>query len=300
MTRGQTIEVIVNSHSGSVSSGETISRLEDIFNEYGLDAKIHPAQTGSAVERLAARAAAGEAEVVVAGGGDGTVSTVASALVNTDKPLAVLPLGTLNNFSKDLQIPQDLDGAVRLIASGQTRVIDVAEVNGKYFINNSSIGLYPRIVRSRERQQRLGRGKWWAAAWAAWRFLWVTPLFKVKLCIDDNEFVRRTPFVFVGNNDYEMDLYNIGRRPRLDEGLLSVYLLHGSGRIGLIDLVTRTVFGRLKQADDFEDLRTESFSIETRKNRILVARDGEVSMMRSPLKYKIHPRALRVIAPRPE
>jgi diacylglycerol kinase family enzyme len=300
VTRGQTIEVIVNTQSGGVSSGETIDQLEELFKEYGLAAKIHRAQTGDAVERLAASSAAGEADVVVAGGGDGTVSTVASALVNTDKAIAVLPLGTLNNFSKDLRIPQDLDGAVRLIASGHTLLVDAAEVNGKYFINNSSIGLYPRIVRSRERQQRLGRGKWWAAAWAAWRFLWVTPLFRVKLHFDHSEFVRKTPFVFVGNNDYEMDLYNIGRRLRMDEGLLSVYLVHGSGRIGLIDLVLRTVCGRLKQASDFEELRTDGFTVVTRKKRVLVARDGEVSLLTSPLKYKIHPKSLKVIAPRPE
>jgi len=179
-------------------------------------------------------------------------------------------------------------------------VVDVAEVNGKYFINNSSIGLYPRIVRRREQQQRLGWGKWWAAAWAAWRFMWISPLLGVKLHVDGKEFVRKTPFVFVGNNDYEMDLYNIGRRPRMDEGLLSVYLLHGSGRVGLIDLVLRTVFGRLKQADDFEDIRTDGLTVETREKKILVARDGEVSVMDSPLEYKIHPKALRVIAPKPE
>lgn len=300
MARGQTIEVIVNSHSGSVSSGETFKQLEYLFKEYGLSAKIHRAQTGDAVERLAARAAEGDAVVIAAGGGDGTISTVASALVNTDKALAVLPLGTLNNFSKDLQIPQDLDGAVRLMTNGDTRLVDVGEVNGKYFINNSSIGLYPHIVKRREQQQRLGWGKWWAAAWAAWRFMWISPLLQVKLHVDAKEFVRRTPFVFVGNNDYEMDLYNIGRRPHMDEGSLSVYLLHGSGRVGLVDLVLRTIFGRLRQADDFEDIKTDRLSVVTRKKRILVARDGEVSLMNSPLEYKIHPKALRVITPKLE
>ena len=300
MARGQTIEVIINSHAGSVPSGDTINQLEYLFKEYGLAAKVHRAQTGGAVERLAASAAAGDAAIIAAGGGDGTISTVASALIGTDKTLAVLPLGTLNNFSKDLQIPQDLDGAVRLISTGHTALVDVGEVNGKRFINNSSIGLYPRIVRRREQQQRLGWGKWWAAAWATWRFMWISPLLAVKLRVDGKEFFRKTPFVFVGNNDYEMDLYNIGRRPQLDEGLLSVYLLHGSGRVGLIDLVMRTVFGRLKQSDDFQDIRTEGLTVETRKKRILVARDGEVSAMDSPLQYKIHPKALRVIAPQPE
>jgi diacylglycerol kinase family enzyme len=97
-----------------------------------------------------------------------------------------------------------------------------------------------------------------------------------------------------------MDLYNIGRRASLDEGRLSVYLFHGSGRVGLLGLVFRTVFSTLRQANDFQAIKTDSISVKTRKKLVLVARDGEVSTMESPLEYRIHRKALRVIVPRPE
>jgi diacylglycerol kinase family enzyme len=268
--------------------------LRGLFSENGIEAELKMSDDPSA---LAKNAVASDAEIIVAAGGDGTVSTVASELVGTDKTLGVLPLGTLNNFSKDLQMPQDLAAAVKIIAENNISEIDVAEVNGRYFVNNSSIGLYPRIVRKREHQQRLGRGKWWAAAWATWRFLWISPFFRVRLMIEGRELFRKTPFVFVGNNDYEMDFYNIGRRQRLDGGNLSIYLLHGSGRRGLFSLVIRTVFGRLRQASDFEELNSTELRVVTKRRRIYAACDGEVFVTLSPLLYRIHPKALRVITP---
>jgi diacylglycerol kinase family enzyme len=291
------VVVIINSGSGSVSGGETVDELKRLFNENGIDAEIEAANE---LRSAAKNAAKSDAEVVVAGGGDGTVSTVASELVGTNKILGVLPLGTLNNFSKDIQIPQDLPSAIKVISEAHVEEIDAAEVNGHYFVNNSSIGLYPRIVRKRNMQQRLGRGKWWAAAWAAWRFLWVSPFLQVRLMLDGCELFRKTPFVFVGNNDYEMDFYNIGRRSRLDGGNLSIYLLHGSGRRGLFSLVVRTLFGRLRQASDFEELNSNELIVVTKRRRIHVACDGEVVVMRSPLQYRIHPKALRVITPKAE
>ncbi len=120
---------------------------------------------------MAKKAIAGEAEIIVAGGGDGTVSAVASVVCKTDKTLGVLPLGTLNNFSKDLGIPQNIEDAVKIIAGNKVKTIDVGEVNGRIFINNSSIGLYPHIVKRREAQQRLGYGKWRSAFWAALKIL---------------------------------------------------------------------------------------------------------------------------------
>jgi diacylglycerol kinase family enzyme len=292
------IEVIINAGSGSVSPEDTKKLLEKEFEAQGLNAKIHLAQSGEDIVKIARKAVGGDAEIIVAGGGDGTVSAVASELSGSDKVLGVLPLGTLNNFSKDLKIPPDLAEAVRIIAENNIQKIDVGEVNGRYFINNSSIGLYPRIVRKRvQQQERLGRGKWAAAAWAAWKVIRVAPLLRVKFELDGKSFWRKTPFVFVGNNEYEMDFFNIGRRAKLDDGKLSVYFLKRGGRWGLIMLIIRTIFGRLRQAKDFEGLCTEEMTIETRKKRLLVAFDGEIATMEMPLNYKVHPRALKVLVP---
>jgi diacylglycerol kinase family enzyme len=291
------IEVIINAGSGSVEAEETKRRLADLFGENGVAAKIHLAANGFEIIELAERIAKSDTGIIVAAGGDGTISAVAGEVIKAGKTLGVLPLGTLNNFSKDLQIPQEITEAVRVIAAGHVKIIDAGEVNGRIFINNSSIGLYPHIVRHREKQQRLGHGKWRSAFWAAFTILRRSPFFAVRLETEKGRRVVKTPFVFVGNNEYEMDFFNIGRRARLDDGKLSVYFLHRSGRKGLFLLALRTLFGRLRQTKDFEEINTESITIETRKKRILVAFDGEVEKLETPLRYKIHPKALRVIVP---
>jgi len=291
------IEVIINAGSGSVEC-ETVERqLRELFDQNGIKAKINLAQNGAEIIDLAKKAVKGDAEIVVAGGGDGTVSAVASEVIGTEKTFGVLPLGTLNNFSKDLGIPQNLEEAVKIIAGNNVQEIDVGEVNRRIFVNNSSIGLYPHIVKRREAQQRLGHGKWRSAFWAALKMLVRSPFFAVKLETEKGVRIVKTPFVFVGNNDYEMDFFNIGRRAKLDDGKLSVYFLHRSGRKGLFLLVLRTVFGRLRQTHDFEEINVEAITFETKKKRILVAFDGEVETLHSPLHYKIHPKSLRVIVP---
>ncbi|MGC2235027.1 MAG: diacylglycerol kinase family protein [Pyrinomonadaceae bacterium] len=292
------IEVIINAGSGSVKQEETKQRLAELFDTNGVEANIRLAKNGAEIVEFAEKAAKSDAEIIVAGGGDGTVSAVAEEVIKTKKTLGILPLGTLNNFSKDLQIPQDLAGAVRIIAENYTKQIDVGEVNKRIFVNNSSIGLYPGIVRRRERQQRLGRGKWWSAFWAALKILKRSPFFAVKLETEKGERIVKTPFVFVGNNEYEMDFFNVGRRACLDDGKLSVYFLHRSGRKGLFLLIVRTIFGRLRQTEDFEEITTREITIETKKKHILVAFDGEVEKLETPLRYKIHAKALRVIVPK--
>lgn len=294
------IEVIVNAGGGSCAEG-TEQMLRDEFAAHDMEVNIRMADKGSDIEKLLKQAVGSGADVIVAGGGDGTISGIAAAVADAGKTLGVLPLGTLNHFSKDLGIPQTLPEAVKVIAENHTQNVDLGEVNGKVFINNSSIGLYPRIVRHRENQQeRLGRGKWSAAFLAAWRTLSSNSLFRVRLMLDDKELVRKTPFVFVGNNDYEMEFYNIGTRQKLDGGKLSIYFLHRGGRIGVLMLVLRTIFGRLRQTKEFEELNTEEITIVTRKKRLMVALDGEVTVMETPLNYRIRAGELRVIVPKSE
>lgn len=292
------VHVIVNAGSGSVLGDETAQSLRERFIAFGIKAEVHLARSGKDIVQLAREAAAGEAELIVAGGGDGTISTVAIEASAAGKTVGILPLGTLNNFSKDLGIPQNLNAAVRVIAQGEVREIDLAEVNGRIFINNSSIGLYPKMVVRREQQQeKLGRGKWAAAFWASLRLFRISPFLKVDIELEGKVFERKTPFVFVGNNEYEMDMYNIGRRPSLEGGKLSLYFLHREGRAGLLMLLWKTVTGGLKQWKDFEAVETEHVTIRARRRRIRVAFDGETDIMRPPLEYRIRPKALKVIVP---
>jgi diacylglycerol kinase family enzyme len=191
-------------------------------------------------------------------------------------------------------------GAARTIIAGHAVNIDVGEVNERIFVNNSSLGLYPSIVRQREKVQRLGHGKWPAFLWATLMVLRRYPFLNVRLFVDGADFATRTPFIFVGNNVYEMESFNIGRRARLDAGVLSLYVTHRTSRLGLLKLALRALFKRLRQAEDFIALITTEVHVETRHRRrrpIRVATDGEVTLMTSPLHYRVRPGALRVLVP---
>jgi YegS/Rv2252/BmrU family lipid kinase len=291
------IDVIINARSGPGHEAEAPRRIADAFRSTGADARILVAGNGAELLTLAQSAARGDAECVVAGGGDGTINAVAATIIDSEKTLGVLPSGTMNHFAKDLGIPLELEGAVRTIVAGHAASVDVGEVNGRVFLNNSSLGLYPRVIREREKQQRLGWGKWPAYLWAALAVLRRYPFLDVRLNVDGKERATRTPFVFVGNNEYEMEWLNIGGRAHLDRGALSVYTTKGTGRLGLIRLALGALVGGLRQERDFVAFTTRDLWIGTPHARVRVALDGEVITMEPPLHYRIRPGALRVLAP---
>jgi YegS/Rv2252/BmrU family lipid kinase len=290
------IEVILNARSGTDDKKAVQRRLQELFVASGIDARISIARTGVGVVELAQQAARSDADVIVAGGGDGTINSVASAVIESGKTMAVLPFGTMNHFAKDLHIPLNLEGAIETIVAGHAINIDVGEVNGRIFVNNSSLGLYPSIVRERQKQQSLGWGKWPAYVWAALAVLRRYPFLNIRLSVDGKELVSRTPFVFIGNNEYEMETLNIGGRACLDAGKLSLYMSDRTSRLGLVRLALRALFGGLRQDKDFIALCTKEVWIETRHKRVRVALDGEVEVMEPPLHYRVRPRALRVLA----
>ena len=206
------VEVIINAGSGAYGKQAAREQIVEIFGASGIEARISLARSGDDLLELARRAVCCDAGTIVAGGGDGTLNAVASALVDTDKTLGILPLGTLNHFAKDLKIPLDLEGAARTIIANHVVKVDVGEVNGRIFLNNSSLGLYPHLVLEREQKQRLGHGKWPAFVWAAFSVMRRYPFLDVRLKVDGREISSRTPFVFIGNNEYEMENFNIGGR----------------------------------------------------------------------------------------
>jgi diacylglycerol kinase family enzyme len=293
------IQVVINAGAGANDKDEVVRRLAELYPADDRRCRISVVKSGPDLVELTARAVKENYQTIIAGGGDGTVSSVAGVLVGTDRILGVLPLGTLNHFAKDLHIPIDLEGAMKTIVASHTMQVDVGEVNGRVFLNNSSLGLYPKIVREREKQQRLGWGKWPAFVWAAVSVLRRYPLLDVRLSVDEAEFARRTPFVFVGNNEYEMESFNIGARPCLDKGELSLYITHRTGRLGLMRLALRALFGGLRKESDFTAMCTKEVWIKTRHRRLRVALDGEITVVEPPLHYRVRPGALRVIAPAP-
>lgn len=293
------VTVIVNGGAGHGHDDSAAAELRAKLAKAGLDAELVLAKDGEEMIATARRALRHGAELVVAGGGDGTINAVASVMAGSGVHFGVLPLGTLNHFAKDLGIPLDLDEAVRNLAEGVPRRVDVGEVNGRIFLNNSSLGLYPDIVRDREKQQRrLGRGKWPAALWATIAALRRYPFLSMRLTVRGETLARRTPFVFIGNNRYTMQGLAIGERDRLDDGVLSLYVAQHPTRLGLLRFAIDALLGKLGSERNFDVLEASGFEIDTHHARLHVATDGEVTVMNPPLRYRVRPGALTVLAPR--
>src|ERR1700736_2012902 len=172
---------ILNSTSGCHPGPELREKLSQIFVENGTPARFLLAASGAEIPELTRRAVKENSQIIVAGGGDGTVNAVTNELMGTSITLGVIPLGTLNHFAKDLHIPLDLEGAARNLIAGRAVSVDVGEVNGRIFLNNSSLGIYPRIVRQREQQQKIGRSKWIAFARATISVLVRYSHFRLRL-----------------------------------------------------------------------------------------------------------------------
>jgi len=236
--------------------------------------------------------------VIVAAGGDGTQSAVAAALAGTPAVMGVLPMGTLNHFAKDLGIPLEIEEAARVIATGTPRPIDVGQVNDRVFINNSSIGLYPHVIKHRDdMRQRLGHGKWYAMFRAILTIFRRFPVIQLRMMVNGDEWRRTTPFVFVGNNQYEIDRLSLGQRRTLEKGDLCIYFANRTGRLGMLRLAFRTLLGHLRQDRDFNALCATELWIDTSRSSISVAADGEVHRLKPPLHYRTRPRALKVLLP---
>jgi diacylglycerol kinase family enzyme len=299
------VVVIVNSGGGTVRrEGLDAATLRGMFRDAGVDADVRfvPGEQLDATAREAVRSGADAPDAIIAGGGDGTIRCVAAHLAGgsagTSIPLGVLPLGTLNHFARDLGIPVEIPEAVRLIASGTVRALDLGDVNGEVFVNNSVLGLYPPVVqqRDREREER-DRNKWVATVTAALKVLPRNPLLHVRIRAQGLNVERRTRFLFVGNNEYEMNAFAYSARSRLPSGKLHLYVARTPGRLGMIGLLLLGLVRDLKMTSYVDCWTLPEIVIETHKRSLPVYLDGEVVVLQSPLRYRTRPEALRVIVP---
>jgi YegS/Rv2252/BmrU family lipid kinase len=292
------VPVLINRSGGTAKADPKIAaKVRAAFRKAEVDAKVELLDGPKCAERCKALAKRG-APLVVVGGGDGTISAAAGALAGTKTALGVLPLGTLNHFARDLGIGFALDDAVGVIAKGRKQRVDLAEVNGRIFINNSAIGLYPLMVVDREAQQkRLGRSKKLALLVASLRTLARFRHQQLGLSANGEKEVIDTPLLFVGNNDYRVDIGAAGERQSLSDGRLCVLVLAKKTRLGFFGAGLRALFNRTRSDDMVEMSGVQNLKVSSRRSSIHVAVDGEVDVMKTPLDYKIHPKALSVLAP---
>jgi diacylglycerol kinase family enzyme len=291
----QRITVLINSRAGKHDPA-SVKRVADAFHVAGADAEVRITD-GRSMAREAADAVRRGSRVIVAAGGDGSVSAAAGAVAGTEAALAVLPLGTLNHFAKDLAIPLDLDDAVRVIVAGRTRTVDVGDVNGRLFVNNASIGMYARLIAERSAMQRVGRRKWLAHGVAALRVFRRYGRLRVRLRADGAVRVMRTPFVFVGNNAYQLSGPELGGRNDLAADRLHVCMAPGMSRGGVAKMIVAAVFGAVRNIEEFESLTTRALALDAGVARVAASIDGELVTLDNPLTFAIRPRAMRVIVP---
>jgi len=291
--------LLINRGGGAVTrDSNLVDKVGEALASAGVNAEVELVDGGNYEVRCRAIADRKDPLLIV-GGGDGSVAAAASALTGSESTLGILPLGTLNHFARDLGIPTDLGKAARLIADRPERRVDVGEMNGRIFINNSAIGLYPLMVINRDLQRkRLGRSKQLAMLVASVQTLVRFDHRRLTLIVNDERQSRiDTPLLFVGNNDYRIDLGAPGRRESLDDGELCVMVMRKKTRRGLIAATLRALVGRSRPDDMIRLEGVERLRVGSRRTKLAVSLDGEVVHVVPPLDYRIHKRALRVIAP---
>lgn len=284
-------------NGASVHAEAARALITRISGEVGAPAHVIVTRSGDELVPLARRAVGEGNARVAAGGGDGTVSAVAGAVAGTNTALGVLPMGTLNHFAKDAGIPLDLEDAIRNFFVGRVAKVDVGEVNGRVFVNNSGVGVYPHLVREREAQQRHGRSKRVAFVIAVVAVLRHYVRLRVRLHLSEAEALARlTPFLFVGNNKYEVRGLEIGRRLSLTSGRLWVCTAPHASRRSLMGMAWRALTARAGE-HELNAIEVEEIWVDAATPRISVSTDGEVSLMVAPLHYRTRPGVLGVVLP---
>jgi len=281
------IPAFVNPAAGNVDA------VDQALNKAGCY-DVRPV-TPDAVTQAVREAVAEGATRVAAVGGDGTVSAAAAAIAGTDVELVVIPAGTFNHFARDHGIPTELDAACAVGRSSRIECADVAFVNGRLFLNTSSVGVYANFLRVRDRwEPRLGY--WSASAIAAGRTLVRVQPFNVHFGTDHLERTYETPLVFVGLGERELKLPALGGRVAGGRSGLHVMIVRGRGRARLLALAFAAAARgtrALTRTPHVDAYLVSRCRIEQRHSTVAV--DGEIVSIDSPLDYELHARALRLV-----
>lgn len=295
--------MIVNSSSGRILN--RAAEIELTFKAAGVVPQIIELDE-TLDDHLKSAFATPDRSLVVAAGGDGTVHSVASKLASTGVLMGVLPLGTRNHFARDLGIPTDLGAAVHTALNGRSINVDVGTVNGRIFVNNASMGIYPRIAAERERRRSaFAPGAWWhllRATISAFRDLaFIRVRVDVQMTDVADQVVqlsRRTPLLFIGNNEYEIEGSRLGQRQNLDRGTLMLVIAHPHGKTGLMRMAIRAMCSRLRTDKDLDVFLQSRFDVHVHKrHHIRVSLDGEVLTLVAPLQFQSVKSGLRVMVP---
>jgi len=284
------IPAILNVKGGSAEDARKVLESSDAFEVHAVEPE--------AIASTIAEVVGGGAERVLVSGGDGTIATAAAALLETPAELAILPGGTLNHFARDLGISTDAEEALELAVEGETRGVDIGLVNGRVFLNTSSVGAYVRFVRIRERlEKRFGYRA--ASAIAALRLLFQWTNYAVELEVDGEPRIYRTPLVFIGVGEREIQVPTLGSRVKDGKRGLHVMIVRGRSRARTLAIALAAVARGVEavaKTPELDAYLVDRFRISVRRPTS-VALDGELESMQTTLEYELRRDALHVVCP---
>ncbi len=288
----QKIGVIINTSSRTANKLDNKAIITTV-NKYIPNAKIYLVK--KSLNQTINKAIRDGCRVISAGGGDGTVSAVAAICARNKFVLGVIPLGTMNNFAKDIGIPTSIEDACKIIAQQKVKKIDYGTLNGDLFINNSSLGMYPRLVAEREKRENR-QGKLLAYFTGVLSTLQKFRVLNLKIEYDDKQANIKTPLIFIGNNDYSFSERPFTRRKTLTGGKLSIHIIRYN-RFGQLGVLKKMLTKRINQAHYYKTFHTKRILIDGGSSKVLIAKDGEVTAVKLPLEYKIEAKKLKIIVP---
>jgi diacylglycerol kinase family enzyme len=274
------------------------ARAGDILAAHGHTLDCRPvagANIAAALEQAAADAGEG---VLLAGGGDGTISTAAEIAFRTGVVLAVLPAGTMNLFARALKLPQDLEGALEALAGGEVKAVDIATANGKCFVHQFGVGIHARLVRIRDELTYRSRfGKMLASVRAVGGAIVNPPRFAVEIETAAGREQRVASGIAVSNNPAGEG--HIPYADALDQGLLGVYIAKPMSSWALLRLLVRVLVGRWRNHPAVLEKEVTELTLmfPRRKRSAQAVIDGELIELEPRVAIKVHPGALQVLAP---
>ncbi|KAA5921593.1 diacylglycerol kinase [Achromobacter xylosoxidans] len=301
LTGHEPLFIVLNTGSGRGDAQALQDIIRRVLDEAGRRFQLMPVDDPSRLVATAREAVALAREaggIVVAAGGDGTLNAVAGQVLGQDVPFGILPQGTFNYFGRRYGISQDTEAALRGLLGGELRPVQVGLLNGRLFLVNASLGLYPQLLEDREAyKQRFGRSRL-VALWSGLVTLMRAPR-QLSLRLDYEGRVRdlRSPTLVVGNN--RLQLEHIGIDPaELDRGHLVAMAARPVGTLALYGLLLRGLFSRLGEAEHVVSFAFDRLMVSIRgRRRVKVAMDGEISWMDTPLEFKVSDTPLPLVVP---
>lgn len=297
------IHVVMNAGSGHDDATILRETIVSVLGELGRAHEVMLIEKGASIVDVARRAvtkARASDGIVVAAGGDGTINAVAQAVLGSGCTFGVIPQGTFNYFARAHAIPQDTAEATRVVASGRVLPVQVGDINGRVFLVNASLGLYPRLLEDREKfKAEYGRSR--LVAFYAGLSSLLRDHRHMSITVERGGVERtlRTLTLFVGNNDLQLE--RVGVEDGLGPGALGAIVLKPVTRPRMIGLVLRGAMGKLGAADEVETFAFRRMTVTPRssigRRHFKVATDGEVVVMRAPFEIRVLPDALRLIVP---